>query len=220
MNFGQLLQAAREDLDDLAGNQDRHHLLRETTALRLYNEAIHEACRRARLLVDRSTTAVCSYAVTAGQSVITLDSRVIKVRLAMLTSQPTPLRRLYVADMDERLSGWESHTGTPDSYIADYETGKLCLYRRPEQNDTLKLAVVRLPMNDLTSLSSVPEIPTQYHPALVPYVVAAMRSADDTELYDPRKAALEIAKFDREFGPKRSALDETWENSQPFSEYE
>jgi len=50
--------------------------------------------------------------------------------------------------------------------------------------------------------------------------VSAMRSKDDTELYDPRKAALEIAKFDKEFGPKRSALDEIWENSQPLPEYE
>ena len=194
MNFGQLLQAAREDLDDLAGSQDRLHLLREATAIRLYNEAIHEACRRARLLVDRSTTAVCTYGVTAGQPLITLDSRIIKVRVAMLTSQATPLRRLYVADMDEQSSGWENHTGSTDSYIADYETGKVFLYRKPAQNDTLKLVVVRLPLNDLTSASSVPEIPLQYHPALVPYVVSAMRSKDDTELYDPRKAALEIAR--------------------------
>lgn len=217
MNFDQLLKAAREDLSDTAGTRDKDHVLNSDLALRLFNEAIHEACRRARLLVDRSTTEICTYAVTAGDPVIALDPRIIKIRRANLASRPTPLTRRYTADMEERSPGWESHTGSVDSYVADYETGSICLYRIPPQNDTLKLVVVRLPLEDLT-LQGTPGIPPQYHAALRHYVVAEIRYTDDSELYDPRKAAIAEAKFEKEFGPKRSAQDEVWENSQPFEE--
>lgn len=217
MTFEQLLTAAREDLGDTVGTTDDQHILKTPAALRLFNEAIREACRRALLLVDRSTAAICTYAVTAGNPVVTLDPRIIKVRRADLVSSSTPLIRKYVTDMDEYSPGWENHTGSTGSYIADYEPGKICLYCIPAQNDTLKLVTVRLPLDDLEEGLS-PEIPLQYHDALRHYVVADVRNTDDTELYDPRKAAIAEAKFEKEFGPKRSALDEVYENSQPYEE--
>lgn len=221
MTFEQLLKKARVALVDTNGLHDSQHLLQEETALQLFNEAIHEACRRARLIVDRSTTEICSYAVTAGNPVVDIDPRIIKVRKASLVSRPTEqLRRKYVADMDELHPGWETHAGSTDCYVADYATNQLYLYRIPAATDTLKLVAVRLPLQDLDNTQSVPEIPAQYHPALVHYVVAEMRSIEDTELYDLRKADKAMARFEAEFGPKRSAQDEVWENSQPYAEYE
>jgi hypothetical protein len=220
MTFFQLLTAARIALRDEAGSRDDHHSLREATALLFFNEAIHEACRRSRLIVDRSTPAVCSYTVTSNQPVITVDPRIIKIRRAALTSRTEQLRRLYVADMDAHSAGWETHTGPSSGYVADYETNKVFLYPVTPTADTLKLAVVRLPLEDLAGLASVPEIAPQYHAALVEYVVYKVRSIEDTEMYDPRKAGIAYAAFEKEFGPKRSARDEVWENSQPFQEYE
>lgn len=219
MTFEQLLAAAREDLGDTVGSTDSSHALTSSTALRLFNEAIHEACRRARLIVDRSTAAICTYAVTAGNPVITLDPRIIKIKRATLVGRSAPLTRRYLADLEERSASWEQDTGTVDSYVADYETGKVCLYRKPSDNGTLKMVAVRLPLVDLAAGAS-PEIPVQYHHALRHYVVAEMRGADDTELYDPRKAAIAAAKFEAEFGPKRSARDEVYENSQDMPEGE
>lgn len=220
MTFEQLLKAAREDLGETAGGTDASYNLTSSIALRLYNEAIHEACRRARLIVDRSTAAICTYTVTAGSPVITLDPRIIKIRRATLVGRTAPLTRRYLVDMEDRGTAWEDETGDTDSYVADYESGKICLYRKPAANGTLKLVVVRLPLLDLETEENSPEIQAQYHHALRHYVVAEMRSVDDTELYDPRKAAIAAAKFEAEFGPKRSARDEVWDNSQPFEEYE
>lgn len=221
MTFKQLLDAARIALSDTTGTTDKDFNLSTAAAVLFYNEAIHEACRRARLIVDRSTPAICSYSVTAGVPSVSIDPRIIKIRRASLISRNDPLRRRYVADMDELLPGWETHTGTVDSYVADYATDMISLYRIPAVDDTLKLVVVRLPLIDLTGASNQsPEIKVQYHPALVQYVVYKVRSIEDSELYDVRKASAAYAEFEKEFGVKRSAQDEMWDNSQDIPEYE
>jgi len=223
MTFGQLLKLARFALGDTEASQDKNQLLPEAIGLMYFNEAIHEACRRARLIVDRSTAAVCSYVVEPDTPIITLDSRIIKIRRVYLASRSQPLNRKFVADMDDMHAGWETHTGSTDSYVADYETGaskKIFLYRRPAVADSLNLVVVRLPLADLAGSDDVPEIPQQYHAALVHYVVAKLRNIEDTELYDLKKALKAEAEFEREFGPKRAAIDEVWEDSQDFEEYE
>ncbi len=221
MNFAQLLKAGRIALAEATLPQDSLYHLTTEKAVLYFNEAIHEACRRARLLVDRTTAAICEIAVTAGSPVISYSPRIIKIRRVRLVGRETPLTRRYVADMDRLGSNWEEQTGTTDSYVADYATGKIFLHRIPAENGTLKLVVVRLPLADLTgALAEEPEIAPHYHPALVSYVVYKMRSIEDTELYDPRKAALAEAEFEREFGPKRSALNEVYEDSQPYPEYE
>jgi hypothetical protein len=159
-------------------------------------------------------------AVTAGEPVVDLDPCVIKIRKAALVSRSEPLKRKYAADMDEKNSNWESHTGTTNSYIADYETNAIFLYPIPALDDTLKLTVVRTPLIDMVRDTDTPEIPARFHDALVPYVVFKARSIEDSELYDPRKAAAAMVDFEKEFGPKRSAKDEMYENSQPLPEWE
>lgn len=218
MTFAQLLSAARVALRDTEG-VDADRKLPTADALLYFNEAEQEACRRSRLLMDRTTPDICSLAVTAGHPVITISPLIVKIRAVSLVSRTTPLTRKYTADMDGQVPGWEAHTGTTDSYVNDYQTGKIRLYRIPAANDTLTLFVQRLPLADITATSG-PEINPRFHPALVQYVIWRMRSIEDTELYDPRKAALAGAEFEREFGPKRSASNETYEDSQPYAEWE
>lgn len=216
MTFKQILTAAREELRDTSGSNDNDFKLTSSMALRYCNEAEHEACRRSRLLIDADTAEICTIAITAGQSVYSLDERVVKIIAAELVGKSTPLFKTYRSDMPV---GWKDHTGSISSWVNDYATGKICFYRKPVENGVVQLTVQRTPLNTIT-LTGTPEIPSRYHYALVDYLVAMARDNDDSELYDPVKAAKAMARFDAEFGVKRSAQSEAYEASQPYSEDE
>lgn len=206
-------------LRDEAG-ADAIKALPQARAITLINEAQNEACRRAHLLRDRTTTAICQIAVVAGTYIYALDSRVIKVHNALLVTSKRQLCRTYIADMDCYDYLWETRTGTPDRYVADYQTGKIALYKNPVVSETLKLDVVRLPLTQITALTETPEIPAHLHVKLVPWLLWAVRSLDDTETFDPRKASMSMDEFESEFGPKRSAWAEKYEETQPYPEDE
>lgn len=217
MTFKELLQAAREELSDTVGSSETDFALTKSRALRYFNEAQTEACRRSRLLIDADTTEICSITVEAGEAVYGLDERIVKILSARLSGRSTPLGRMFRSDMQP---GWQDHVGSVTGWINDYATGKIRLYRVPEAAGVISLEVQRTQLADMAKDTDRPEIPSRYHYGLVHYVVGRMRGADDTEMYDPRKSALAMAEFDKEFGVKRSAQNEAYEASQPISEDE
>lgn len=217
MTFKELLQAAREELSDTVGTQDGDFALTKSRALRYFNEAQTEACRRSRLLIDADTAEICTIAVSAGQAVYTLDERVVKILSARIVGRSAPLQRMFRSDMP---AGWQDQSGVATAWVNDYATGKIRLNKIPDSTAVLQLEVQRTALADMKADGDKPEIPARYHYGLINYVVAKMRSDDDTETYDPRKAALASAAFDAEFGIKRSAQSEAYEASQPISEDE
>lgn len=227
MTFDELYNLALTDLRESKTSSDASRVLTRDNALRLCNEAEREACRRSRCLTDRTTPEICQISVVAGTMAYATDSRIIKIKKAWL-ADGTPLVRKYTADMD-CIPNWETHTGTPFAYVADYETGKIALYPNPDASDTLKLYVSRLPLyaidqtytvNDVTTTKDSPEINARFHAALVQWMLWGVRSNDDSEAYDPKKAAVNMAMFEAEFGEKRSARQEVYEDSQPYPEWE
>jgi hypothetical protein len=210
MNFSQLTALARIKLSD----EVAPHRLTDNAALLFLQEAETEACRRARLLVDSSTAAICTIAVVAGTALYALDSRVLAVRAAYLSGKSAPLTRWATILMDQERANWQASTGTPNTFLTDYETGHIRLYPIPTANATLSLRVSRLPLTELTEVSS-PEIHVRYHQKLLEWVVYRMRSIEDSELYDPRKAQVALGEFEAEFGPARSAWNEVFEDEQP-----
>ena len=78
------------------------------------NEAEREACRRALLLTDSSTSDLCALAVVAGDPVISLPAKIIDVMRARLESQKGIMLGIAtVAELDASDPGWEDQTGTP-----------------------------------------------------------------------------------------------------------
>lgn len=217
MTFKELLQAAREELRDTVGSDDSDFALTRSAALRYFNEAESEACRRSRLLIDTDTAAICTVAVIAGQAVYSRDERIVKILSADLVGRSTPLFRMFRNDMP---AGWKDHTGSVQAWVNDFATGMIRFYRISDENGVVKLEVQRTPLVAMAADASRPEIASRYHYGLIPYVVAKIRGNDDSELYDSRKAALAMAEFDKEFGTKRSANSEAYEASQQYSEDE
>lgn len=214
MTLGELICALRtERLDDTAepfGWSDD-----ELTAY--LNDAQDEACRRARLLIDSSTAAICSIAITATKTLYALDPRVIFVRRAKLASRSKPLRFSSYLDLDEQCPGWEDRTGTVEILVTDFETGKLRTYRTPTGADTLKLTVVRTALAPMATGDDEPEIAPRFHRSLIEWACYRAYSKQDVDALDAKKAERALAEFEREFGPKSPAIDEIYQAMrQPF----
>ena len=174
------------------------------------NEAQREAARRSHLLVD-STHAMTQVSVLVGDRVVALDPRIQGIRRARMASSGVPLPLRSVRDMDEYLPGWEeSAAGIPRFYVLDYQSGAVCLWPPSANADTLKLTVVRDPLNELVEDDNVPEINSRYHIALLDWVSYRAFSVPDADTFDPKRAEKALADFEREFGTATGAINEHW----------
>jgi len=148
MNTQGLINSAREEADDKASPP----LWSDSYLVQLAAEAEMEAARRARLLKDASTAAVCSYAVSQGDQYITLDPRVIFIREAKIASKTLPLWRVHKADIDMMFSDWDNtvNLGDVTRFIVDKETGKVWFDGQFPTSDTVRLLVIREPLLPLS----------------------------------------------------------------------
>jgi hypothetical protein len=82
--------------------------------------------------------------------------------------------------------------------MTDLDSGYLTLYPTPETVDTLSLTVVRYPLAQVTATNldqELPEIPFVYHYDLPGGIGALAYLKQDSETYDPQKAARLKALF-------------------------
>jgi len=206
MKLRDLLTVVRLEIDDATAP----YLWTDPELIEYAVDAENEASRRARLLIDSSTVAICQIAVVANTALYALDSRVLFIRRAKLTLDDRPLSRASVRDLDNAVVNWEAEATSPSQFVVDFETGKVRLYPKPVANDTLNLTVVRLPAVDMNDLEDAPEIKAHYHRSLRFWIMHRAYSKQDSETKDDKKALENLAKFEQEFGSKSSALDEEW----------
>lgn len=173
------------------------------------NDAEREACRRSRLILDSTTTAICQIDLAAGDVTADLDSRVLFIRRARLVGRSGQLGRISTKELDARAPDWEDETGEPRGYVPDYQTGKFRPYPTPTDAGTVKLTVARLPLADMGDGDS-PEIASRFHEGLIDWMLHRYYSTLDADVQDPKKAAAHLAKFEEEFGKKSTAQDEVW----------
>jgi hypothetical protein len=185
------------------------------------NEAEEEACRRARLMLDSSTEAVCHAAAAAGTDLVDLDGRIIFVRRVVVVGQARPLQKIPLADLDQQGTEWMEEEGEVMGWVPDFESGKIRLYRKPDTDIELRLTVVRLPLEAMAADADTPEIKQQMHRHLVHWMRHRFYSLPDAELNNPRAAAEALAAFEAQFGPPSTAQDEQWiHEKHGFDEYE
>lgn len=209
MKLRELRLIVREAADDTV----KPFLWSDAFIAQTLNEGEVQACRRARLLVDSSTTEVCRITLTADKELYDIDPRVIFIRRVKLSTTGVPIGFARVRDMDEAMNDWESETGTVVGWVPDFTSGKLRLYRTPTSAEvpaTLTLTVVREPLEPMTDDDHQPEIRPRHQHALQHWALFRMFSKRDLETYDPQRAADHLALFEAEFGPASTAVDEQW----------
>lgn len=212
MKAGDIIDLFRQAVDDVVAP----YLWSDDEAFEYLNDAEREACRRIRALVDSSTTAVCQLTVdTTGIAV--LDERVLFVRKARIAGR-MPLRRKNMQDMEECLPTWEDAAAStyPEAFIPDWETGKLRFHPKPLSSVTVMLSVVRDPMAEMNDRSDTPELNARYHRSLVHWMAHRAYSKPDEETFRPEQATAAEKRFEAEFGPRSSAIDEAWIQREQF----
>lgn len=224
MNAKELLRALREMLDD----ETEPYLWEDDSLMRKLNNAVREACLRARLLKDdeASCPELCRIPVTAGQPVVKYHRDILVVRHGRLASQPTFDEKLWAltADsMDKYWPAWQDSTNgacMPGFMVMDLAQKTLRLVSTPSANDTLFLRVWRMPrQREHLSLSNpdkrpVIELPDPEELCHWAAYEAYMKHDADTE--DKSAAADHLAMFESRFG-KRPTLHEMarWADSPP-----
>ncbi len=231
MNLNTLITTAATRVDDLAAGK----LWSRAEWIEYANDAQDEACRRARLLVDSTTAAVCSITLVDGTPTYDLHDSIIFVRRVRLVqvSDGVALKvlgRVHAADLDRDVGPqWQEEVGQPRGYVPDIDDHQLRPYPTPDTDEwKATLTVVRTalvpavnetyPMEDG---DDEPEIRRRHHLGLVNWMLYRAYSKQDSQCYNPKAAAMFLADFEAEFGKKSSAIDEAWlAHQQDFTEAE
>jgi hypothetical protein len=209
MTVGELIEnMVRPRLDDVNGPP---YLVSDPQMIVYANEAQIEAAIRARLLVDSTTANVATISASANSWQYELDSRVAFVKRARFSSQSFNLKKRQTEWMDKCVPGWESHSaGTPVYYITDYETGLLCVYPKLETADTLKLTVVREPLNALELMEDEFELKPRHQYGLADWILHRCYAMPDADIHDTQKSFEHLALFEATYGKRTAAHDENY----------
>lgn len=181
------------------------------------SEAQEKAARNARLLRDFTTPEICRLSLIATRQWLALDPRIIFVRQVFLASRTRRLDKISYRDLEKCQPGWIDRTGSPPTHwCTDFETGKLWFNRKVTTADTVKLFVVRMPLEALTlsKPNACPEIAPAYHRSLHHWASHRFYSVADQDSFDPDMAEMHLGKFHAEFGEDSTALEEEWAREQ------
>ncbi len=203
MTLTQLIALFRQEADDAVAQ----YLFSDTAVTGWLNEAVEEACVRALLVKDWTTSAVCSIAVAAGTSTYNAHASIINItRAAFMVDGGSDSAVLYQTtefELDRLQPGWRDETGEPDSFI--HHDTKIRLGCIPESAGTLSLEVNRIPLAPMATGTDVPEIAARHHRTLVQWALFRAFSVPDSEVVDPNKAAMAEREFTKMFGLRMDA---------------
>lgn len=177
--------------------------------VRYLNEAVQEACERAKLIEDRSTPTVCSITLQAGVSTYNLHPSVLEIK--RLSCRGRPLDETSTEELDCHSPGWETRSGQPRVYVFEQASGtqppKVRLVPTPTATDTIALTVYRGALKPLSADldTATPEIPARFHDRLMDWALHRAYLKQDADAFDPNKAAVSLALFVQAFGERPDA---------------
>lgn len=223
MQLADLRAAAREMLSDEA----EPYLWPDALLNRYANNAVREACIRARLLKDDAMTlpSLCVVAVTANQPLIQLAPEILVVRSGMLVGQYHKLWALTAESMDRFQPNWDADTqtvDTPQVIIMDLAQKTIRLWPTPDVAYTLNLRVWRTPLTAdlMTGDSSVPVVILPDPEELKHWMAHEAYLKNNLETYNAQSAANHLALFEQRFGARPSLHEMArWADSPPRVRY-
>lgn len=173
------------------------------------NEAVQEACERAKLIEDRLTPQVCNVQLQVGVSSYNLHPSVFEIK--RLTFRGRPLNETSVEELDCEAPGWEIRVGTPRWFVFEQASGmqpaKVRLVPAPTMAEPIALTVYRGALRplDVGTCSAKPEIAERFHERLMDWMFHRAYLKQDAEVFDPNKAAVSLGLFVQAFGERPDA---------------
>ncbi len=200
------------------------YLWSDTELLRFLNYAEVQACRRAHLIIDATTTndsgtaatastagqkPLCVLTIIGDQAVYNLSPKILQVKRCQLKSLTYPLRGpLHYSQIDEEFSGWWGTNGTvgtcgsggyPEAFLNE-PGNTITFLQAPSTSDTAYLVVPRLPLISFT-LQTSPEIDERYHIDLCDWAAKLAFSKPDSDAFNLVLAKQYEDSFTEKFGP-------------------
>ncbi len=200
----QLIEDCREDLDDAV----KPYLWSDELLTKHLNEAVEEACLRARLLVESSRADICRVVLEPGRAEYPLHPSVIVIRRAVLAGgERNPLRRTTSSALDGVCRNWRSESGAPEYVVRDGQSRAITLAPAPSDVGELFLTVWRGPAADemLELDDDEPVIDIIHHRKLIHWACGRAFLKKDVERYSPQEAALQMQVFEDYFGARPTA---------------
>lgn len=222
MNLGELLDELRNNIlhdrsDRIEGSSD--YLWTDATLKRYINEAQRRFARKGLILRDGKTPEVTEVTLVTNQTEYTLHQSVLGVISAKLVGDPADLARAGHAALDtyrqpdsyyfdpSQLSSLQP--GKPLAFSTDETLGaddndsvgaiSLRIYPAPTaayNGQKIKLRVVRLPIDPLTSNAQVPEIPEDHHLEMLDWAAYLALRIVDHDAGNPGRANEFRASFE------------------------
>ncbi|MEJ5127628.1 DUF6682 family protein [Comamonas sp. MYb21] len=173
------------------------------------NEAVQEACERAKLIEDRFTAAVCTLTLSIGQDTYPLHPSVLEIKRATFNGRA--IHETSVEAEDALNCNWEQRSGHPRDFIFEQASGarppQLRVLPKPSVPGTISLTVYRgalRPVNPC-SRSDSPELPARYHTRLLHWMMYRAHLKQDADTFDAVKAAEHLTLFELAFGKRPDA---------------
>lgn len=167
------------------------------------NEAVMEACIRAKLIEDRLTDDCCLLSLEDGAGSYSLHASVIAVKRVTLAGRA--LEETSVEKEDERDTFWENRTANaPLRWMMDGDS-RIRFVPVPLVATDVRLTVYRTPLQPMAADGDEPEVPAIYHKRLLPWAYFRALSKKDSEAYDQQEADRSEAAFTASFGIRPDA---------------
>jgi hypothetical protein len=208
MDLAGLRATTRTLLDDATGP----YLWPDEDIDRRLNNAVREACLRARLLrADaESDPKLCLLTVkpeSGGR--VPFDASILVIRTGSLSDGSHPLRMMSSDDMDRQEPGWDSGrqcTGRPCYIVVDLGQKILRLWPAPDTTVTLRLRAWRVPTENewMSDGSDEPVIIIPDPEELCHWAAHECYLVKDAELFDADAAARHLGLFEQRFGTRPS----------------
>jgi len=208
MKAESIVQNFRRISDDMDTGYEADLLWSDEELLNYLDISQREAAARSKCITDESTTAVTQISIVAGTSLYSMHSSIIRIDGMYLASTGKEIKPIIRSDLYKLNNVWRSASGVVTHASSDWGQKTLTLYRTPTENDTLDLEVVRLPINDVSQMTTVLEIPDDFVNGLLDGVAYLAYLKNDSQTQDLKLAEYHRALFERRFGVQSSAQNE------------
>lgn len=201
MTADELIASFRQRADD----RESPYLVSDEDAFRFATEGEREACLRAKLIWDE-TSSFLSFPAVAGQAVYPINPLIDRIERVTFTPTTGKAFDLCLTGMDAIAERYrEQQDGKPELAAQFGSTLRLWPAPNAYATGTITLSCYRFPLFAMEAGSDEPEIPAEHHEGLVDWMLFRTYYAKDSETFDPGRAAQSLAMFERKFGERPSA---------------
>jgi hypothetical protein len=181
----ELLAVFRDEMSDTKAP----YLWSDDSVVGFIDDAQNQFARLTDGIPDSTTSAVVNLAVApAYTDVLPLHPSILKIRTAYRVGEGTPVEVVNVEDMEPRGMRFDGRVGRVRAIVTGMDPDKVRLWPFPNQSDTVRLSVFRMPLTAITDNEAL-EIPPQHHLGLLKWMKHRAYSVQDAEMFDKTKAA-------------------------------